>query len=440
MTADPASALAALAQRFVASFPAASVLPRTVGREAEFPIVTATGAAADLRRLWGDLLTYDDMTPVFGASARHRDEFIVGLDSPDFSYALEVGVGTVEVTTRPCRDLLEIEVIMQEAAARLVRAAARHGWRLLGYGIQPLTPPSLAIMAPKQRYFSLYRAMGESWLWYTVTASDQVQVSVSRAEMIDQLNFMNLMTPVIIGLCANSPIYAGEVSPFCSAREGRMAEIYTTEHRHGMLPRPMAHAADFIATLAESTYLIVRDEQEIYPSSEPFSAYLARNGPDYDAFLFHDHYIWNSARLRAQYGTIEIRPACQQPWNEHMAASALGLGLVEGMARIAPMVEAQLGPACWTIMEEYHRQVTRYGLRAGEPVPGFLTAVLDGVETALFERGFGEERLLAPLRRRLERRLNPAQEARRVFRSDGMAGLLRHAAVYHSNTRVPLAK
>ena len=303
--------------------------PRTVGREAEFPIVTATGEAADVRRLWNVLLERGDLAPEYGPGPPGERDLIVGLHGADYNYALEVGLGTMEISTRPCGDLWDIARLMEEAVQRLVHAAHRFGWRVLGYGIQPVTPPSLRILSPKQRYLSLYRAMGAPWLWYTVTAADQLHVAVSRSEMVEMLNFGNLMTPVIIALCGNSPVYGGSESPFCSAREGVMAEIRATEHRHGMLARPFTSMLDFVEAVAQSTYLIVQAGGEIIPSSQPFTAFLAENGPDYQAFLFHEHYIWNSARLRAAYGTIEVRPACQQPWAESMAVAALILGLVE---------------------------------------------------------------------------------------------------------------
>ncbi|MEZ4613516.1 MAG: glutamate-cysteine ligase family protein [Caldilineaceae bacterium] len=81
---------------------------------------------------------------------------------------------------------------------------------------------------------SLYRAMGRQWLWYTVTASDQVQIDVARPEMVDLLNFGNLMTPVIIALCGNSPVFGGKPSPYCSAREG--------DGQHLQLGAPPRHA------------------------------------------------------------------------------------------------------------------------------------------------------------------------------------------------------
>ena len=40
--------------------------------------------------------------------------------APNEKVALEVGLGTVEVTTRPCRTLFEIHELMGEAVARLV--------------------------------------------------------------------------------------------------------------------------------------------------------------------------------------------------------------------------------------------------------------------------------------------------------------------------------
>jgi gamma-glutamylcysteine synthetase len=418
-----------LAVRFAASFPQELTGARTVGREAEFPIVGLRGEAVDTRRLWNVLLEADDLAPEYGVGAAGHAPFIVGLAGADYNYALEVGLGTIEISTRPCRTLLEIETLMQAAVTRLVRAAARFSWRVLGYGTQPVSPPTIGLMAPKQRYLSLYRAMGSPWLWYTVTAADQLQFSIRRDEMLHMINFGNLMAPVIIALCANSPVYGGKDSHFCSAREGVMAEIRAGEHRHGMPPAPYTSLYDFVRTLAQPTYLIVREGGEIVPSSRPFYAYLAENGPDFQAFLFHEHYIWNSARLRAAYGTLEVRPACQQPWGETMAAAALILGLAESSHEILALVEETLGTGYWERMRTYHQQAIRYGLRAPQPAPDFLARIVGLAEQGLRARGFGEERLLGAIQGRLERHLNPAQRSRRLYQTDGMAAMVEAAAI-----------
>lgn len=428
---DAADIIARLAEQFSERFPTEITYPRVVGREAEFPVVDNQGRAVDVRRLWDALLAPGDLKPkVDGPNSR----LIVGLDGTDYSYALEVGIGTVEVNTRPCNNLFEIEAIMEAAVTRLVVAALDHGWQLLGYGIQPMTPASLSIMSPKQRYQSLYRAMGQEWLWYTVTASDQVQIDIRRDELVHMLNFGNLMATVIIALCANSAVYNGKLSPYCSGREGEMAAIHASEHRHGMPARAYTSIADYIATNSQSAYLILREDNVVVPSSQLFREYLAEHGADFDAFLFHEHYIWNSARLRVAYGTLEIRPACQQPWGEHMAAAALGVGLIEASEEIDAFVRGALGKEYWSIMRTYHRQVIRTGLAAPQPTPDFLRQIVAFAAEGLARRVQGEERLLEPIRRRLERGINPAQRMRHLFQTDGVAGLLRHAAIRPSAT------
>jgi gamma-glutamylcysteine synthetase len=418
-----------LADQFSQGFPVSRPTARTVGREAEFPVVTPQGEAADVRRLWETLMADGDLRPKYEPGRPGHRDLIVTLEGDDYTFALEVGLGTVELNTRPCADLCEAKLILEAAVRRLVLAANRFGWRVLAYGIQPVSPATVRIMAPKERYLSLYRSMGAQWLWYTVTASDQIQVSLTREEMVPMLNFGNLMTPVIIALCANSPVYNGRMSQFCSAREGQMASIYAQEHRHGMLTRPIVDMVDYVEMMSQTTYLIRRDDGKIIPGSKPFVEYLRENGADLEAFLFHDHYMWNSARLRPAFGTVEIRPACQQPWREHMAASALGLGLIEAADAIMDYVEESFGEEAWPIMIDYHGLVMRHGLRAPQPSPDFLERIVEMTDAALCERGFGEERFLEPLFKRLNRRMNPAQRIRAFYRTDGLNGLLNRASI-----------
>lgn len=422
---------ATLAEQFLQRFPEELNGQRTVGREAEHPIVMSDGQAADVQRLWPLLLKQGDLKEKYDSNATN---LIVELCGSDYSYAMEVGRGTIELNTRPCNTLWEAKAIIEEATLRVVRAALRYGWMMLGYGIQPVTPPTLSLMTPKQRYQSLYRAMGNEWLWYTVTASDQTQIAIRRREAIFMLNFGNLMTPVIIALCANSPIFAGTLSPFCSGREGQHELIRAMEHRHGMPIRPFRDAYDFVERICQTTYLIHRESGAVIPMSRPFHEYLLEHYQreqevDFASFLFHEHYMWNSARIRAAYGTIEIRPACQQPWREHMAVMALNVGLIESAETIQDYIDQTLGVDAWQMMRTYQQQAIRHGLRAPQPAPHFLEQIVGWAEDGLRQRGLNEETLLQPIYERLYRNENPAQRARRVFRSDGMAGLLRHAVI-----------
>lgn len=415
-----------LGERFIASFPERRAGLRTVGRELEFPVVTPSGQAADVRRLWDPLLAPGDLTPKYDSG---NPNLLVEARGEEYSYTIEVGVGTMEINTRPCQTLFEILRISEQAVARLVHAAAARGFQVLGYGIQPVTRPSLTLMTPKQRYQSLYRAMGAEWLWYTVTAADQCHTAIDRSEVVEMLNFGNLMAPVLIAFCANSPVYGGELSSFCSAREGQHLLIHANEHRHGMPARPFVDAEDFVRTLAQATYLIRRSDNMVIPNARPFNEFLCEHGPDYDAFLFHEHYVWNSARARAAYGTLELRPACQQPWREHMSAIALGVGLIEARAAIMAYLQEEFGQEYWSVMRTYHRQAIQRGLKAPQPAPDFLARMAQLAEAGLRSRGQGEEIFLSAIHDRLFRQENPAQRARRIFRIDGMAALLAQAVI-----------
>lgn len=419
-------AIETLATEFVSRFPATLTGLRTVGREAEYPVVTANGEAADVRRLWEPLGEYGDLQAFYDSPS---SDLIVKLSGPDYSYALEVGVGTIEINTRPCAHLSELQAIHTEAVTRLVEVAAQLQWRVLAYGMQPITPPRPALMSPKQRYAALYKAMGEDWLWYTVTASDQVQIDVCQSELVQILNVGNLIAPVLVALCANSPIYAGGLSPFCSGREGEMMRIRADEVRHGMPPRPYTSIAGFIHSLTPATFLVQRDDARYQAYNRPFSHYLQENGPDFAAYLLHEHYVWNSARLRAAYGTVELRPACQQPWPEQMAAVALGLGLMEAAASVQAYVRDVLGSDYWQIMRTYYGQSIAGGLAVAQPAPNFLERMVALAVQGLVQRGQGEEIFLQPILQRLQRAEDPAQLARRVFQKAGMGGLLAHTAI-----------
>ena len=454
----------ALAATFAAHFPACLQGPRTIGREAEFPVVDQAGRAADIDQLWPLLLRNERgaLAPLKVKRDAVNPDLIVGLDGASYNYALEVGRGTIELNVGPCDTLFALESAFRSALERLVRAAAQLGWRVLGYGVQPLSPPTRDLLSPKQRYHALADIMGADWIWYSVTASDQAHVDISRDEAVTLLNFGNLMAPVVVALCANSPVVAGATTGDCSAREGRMIHAPYGQ-RHGMISHPYADLTDFVARLSQLPALLRRDGERLLPDGRAFADLLRADygvdsgewtvdgdGTDhcFAAFLLHDHYVWHNARLRTAYGTVELRPACQQPPHELMAAAALYLGLVEGHRQIADYVQAALAPVieqrvnrseereefislsgCWPRMRQYHAQVIRAGLAAPEPAPRFLAEVLALAEAALARRGHGEERMLTPLWQRLEQRENPAQRARRIFAEKGVEGLMERSDV-----------
>lgn len=414
------AAIEALTDRFAARFPTAISSPRRIGREAEFPLVRADGRAGDAFLLWDPLreegsarLTYDDPD---------RQTLIERVDLKDAGYEVEMGRATVEVVLPPVDDLIALEVASVGAIRRLVRAAASRRMSVLGYGIQPRTPGHVGLMTSKRRYLALYRAIGRPWLHFTTAASDQVQIDIARGELLDAINLMNLLSGPVIALTANSSVYGGGVGAFRSGREGLLAAL--GEHRHGMTPRRFARLEEFIGFVCAQTCYVLPAGRRYRSFRRPFSAYLAANGADLAAYLWHEHYTWNSARPRAHHATIEIRPACQQPPDESLAAAALSLGLVEALPHLGSFVRDLLGPDPWPAMAAYRKAAIRQGVRAREPAPRLLAGLLDLAEAALRRRGRGEERYLRPLHRRLGRRELPADRAAARFRRRGVRGLI----------------
>jgi gamma-glutamylcysteine synthetase len=121
---------------------------------------------------------------------------------------------------------------------------------------------------------------------------------------------------------------------------------------------------------------------------------------------------------------LEVRPACQQPGEASWAPSALAVGLGEALPDASVAVEEMLGPGAWPRLLSYRAAAVRLGIRAPEPAPGFLEALLDVAEGGLKARGYGEETLLEPLRERVAGRSGPADLARDLMRAGGTTELV----------------
>lgn len=437
--------LADITARFAAGFKEGPAGWRTVGREAEYPVVQADGTAAEVSGLW---MALAELSAERGhvLKAKREGDLVVAMVGEAFTFYSEVGRGTIEVLTGPRQDLVQLAEDHERAMQVLLAATAAMGWSVLGYGIQPRTPATPAFMMPKRRYRVLLDAIGDPWLWFTLTASDQVHASIGRDEVVPLSNTANLLAPVTVALTANSPVYSDGFSGFMSAREGRMGEIHAAEHRHGMTAGPVADIRGLMDLTAGQRFLMElrQDADGAWAHAvthDSFLHWLQAWGDDpaatgrqsvHDAFLLHEHYIWNSARPRAHHGTLELRAACQQPWTEpgspgpfaHMAASALGVAMVEAGAELGRYLEQRLGASGWNRMRTWHHAVVREGLAAEQPVEGLLDGVLGLCSDALAARGRGEEALLSPLVARLERGQNPAQRAAAAFQAGGVEALL----------------
>lgn len=420
----PPAAAAILAERFAGRFRETLRPIRLIGREAEFPVVWPDGRAGDVLRLWTPLLEQNGFTPQYDDPETRT--LIVGLQGLDGTVEVEVGRATIELVLGPYEDLWQLAEGSARLLRRVVAAVQTAGMRVLGFGIQPRTRGSPALMTPKRRYAALLRAIGHPWLHFTTTASDQVQIDITRGELAGAINVLNLLSAPIIALTVNSSVYGGRAGRYLSGREGLLGTL--GEFRAGMTPVPFASIEEFVAYICRYPCYVLRDRKGFHLWNRPFEEYLQEHGPDLDAYLGHEHYIWNSARPRANNSTIEIRPACQQPPEESLAAAAMSLGLVEALADAKAFLQDLFPINPWPVLHRYRAAAVLHGLRAPEPVDGFLKGALCIAEKGLRGRRRGEETFLKPLWARLEQRIAPGERNRELFRAGGIDALLRATA------------
>jgi gamma-glutamylcysteine synthetase len=425
MTTRADAALDALATEFRSRFPEHIATPRTVGREAEFTVVTADGRAADCARLWPHVLEIPGARALLDQPAPDGTRLPIGAETDTWFCVAEVGRGTVEVGVGPRTSLHDLDRDLVASLRPLLGAARRHGWRILAYGIQPRTPASRSLMTPKLRYLAFLDVVGPSWLRFGLTASDQLQCALGRDDIVPAMNAINAMSGALIALSANSSVYGGRLGAFASGREGLMRGMVTEPHRHGSVPRAFADELDYVRWVAAFRCLVLPDGRGGFRfPGVPFAELAAREAPTFEDFSYHEHYLWPSGRPRSRLGTLEVRPACQQP-GASIGMCALSLGIVEAREE-ALALASEIG---WPELLAYRERAVRDGLRAVDPIPGLLATIVDAAERGLRSRGLGEELYLGELRERVERRRGPADEAREAHRRGGVSELVEVTAI-----------
>jgi glutamate--cysteine ligase len=426
---------------FAEPFHAVHDVPRTVGREAEFPVVhTETGELFELVHLMPRVL---DRLSVGLDASPIVDEYdaaqrLCGARGDRWACFLEGGRGTVEITAGPARSAFELAEIMQPVLAALQDALADDGAALLGYGIQPLTPHDRSTILPRERYYALADALGDKpFSAWSITAADQAHVAVDRAEVAAVVNALHAATPFAIALTANSSVFSGQSGPVASGREHLMDQ--SGPDRHGMTPTPLRELDDYVDHLLDQPVLFLRDaDGRPQAFGRQSLAELLASRPDLDGPRLlddQDHYSWANARPRRRYSTVEYRPCCQQPQDDAWLPTALTIGIVEQAPEVLELMLA-VADGDWPTLRAARRRAIEEGMRSVAGCTDAVRRFLDLVADGLAARGLGEEVFLKPAYERLAAVTGPADEARALYAAGGTAALVRSRA-YRSAIAVP---
>ena len=421
--------------------------PRTrhVGVEFEFPVWNRRpGASTDFSAVHAatdeflSLFSFPDQTRDDGGAIYRAADPATGDElSFDCSY------NTLEISFGPDEDINATRGRFAAYWPALQEAFARQGHALAGMGINPRWRENRPDPIGNGRYRMLlhhlksYSKYGGAPRFHDhpefglFSCASQTQVDVDEATVVSIVNAFNLLEPFKAVLFANSPF--GARSEALCGRDALWSRSLhgLNPHNCGMYGVTLRSIADIAGYLkSTSIYCVERGTRYINFAPVPLHDYLERDtvvGEYWDGTAkIHRKCLFapspeDVAWLRpfkfedlTQRGTVEFRSVCEQPVREAFAPAAFHAGLVERIGALADLLASD------TVLYGHGYEATELrGLMVRREWPSFidrkalaaqLHRILDFAEEGLAKRGFGEEPLLVPLRRRAETLSSPARE------------------------------
>ena len=436
--------------------PTSDGFERRIGAELKFPLVNPDGTAAPveaLRSLWHHLIgrgwtpEYDSLTNRLSGVRKPGElndtvaSFETGYCKPEFSLA---HVGNLHALAASVKSL----------TAELSRFSRDNGVFFLGYGIQPVTPPSKHLVMRKARTSFWDKAMpsnrrippeqGDDVHLFTVNAASHVHVNVTLEETVPAVNVLNGFAGAQIALMANSSVWGGRADAEYRCVAEKLWDWWEPAvGRCGVPARQFVDAADYVRAVAELRPVYVkRNGKPIvighYPRFVDYLASRPAKGYDLDGrevplnpvpedLDLHNSCYWYCARA-SRYYTVENRACDQQPPGELLCPAALTLGLISALGE----AREELRSWAWADLRNGRTSACSAGLNgwAGSlPLSTLAGRMVAIARTGLQRRGLGEERFLAPLDERLARKACPADGVRDLVERSGVPALVAAAAV-----------
>jgi len=437
--------------------------PRGIGIECEIPVVTEKGAVVPIDIIQnmfvylaenGFKIEWDDYSGLMLAAKRMNIKSAERFDCHTDTITTDVGYSTLEIVLAPQDNLHALQSHFEKLLFLLMPYFEGQNCRMLGYGIQPLTPPSAKVMIPKERYrffekLSTSRIIppseGGDASFLTITASNQCHLEISLEDAIPATNVLNALSGLQIALQANSPIWKGKVDATHKATREILWESSFPNRRKQMgIPPKFDNIESYVNYLFQFKPLLVKRDKRYFKilNKRTFENFLLNESPtigealngqkrlikprqeDIDTLL---PFCYFNARLVPKHGTVESRMCCQQPPTETLTSAALTLGIIENL-EAAEDLARKFPLKTW---REIRKKASQYTFNAHINELSILPSIQDLLDLAnegLKKRNLQEEVFLQPLYQRLEHRKSPADVAIEVFNTGGMKALLEHVS------------
>jgi len=424
---------------------------RQIGVELKFPLVREDGRAPEpsvVPALWDHLCSlgwqavHDEVSgrPV-GARTATEGGYTVA--------SCETGYCKPEFSLAPVISLVDLEAAIRELREELKPYADRYRVHFLGYGIQPVTAPSMHLRMDKSRtrvWDAVFRSnrivppeLGQDLDLFTINAASHVHVSVSEEEAVPLVNIFNGFAGPQIALTANSSIWRGQVDPAYACVAEKFWDWWVPEEgRAGVPQKSFTDLGDYALTMSGFRPVFVKrgDGPLLIEGYKTFKHYYSQERaagvgldgrevtvtPEPADIDLHCTCCWHSARI-TRYGTVENRPNDQQPPGALLCVAALTLGLTEALGES----QEELNRFEWHELRDARESACRSALRgmvASERIASLAGRLLELARLGLGRRGLGEERFLEPLEERLKSGRCPSDDAVELFQGGGAERLV----------------
>ncbi len=429
---------------------------RRIGSELKFPLVNADGTVVSyevIQDLWRYLEGHCGWTPVIDSVSGKTVGAKVKGEQNHTVASCETGYCKTEFSLAHVSNLFDLQEMIDRLRERLQKFSEENNVYFLGYGIQPVTPPSQRLLMKKSRsgVWDMFNSNehidekdGDDMHLFTINAASHVHVTVSPEESVKAVNVLNGFSGAQIALTADSNIWRNQIDEDYKCVAEKFWDWWISdENRIGVPEKPFEDLEDYVDTIAGLKPVFVKREGKpiVLCNHDSFEDYFTcdkavgidANGketeitPEEKDIDVHSTCYWYNARL-SHYYTVENRVCDQQPPEDLVCIPAMTLGLVSALDEAHDEIEKH----DWELLKDSREAACEKALqaKAGDTkVAELAEKMLDIASRGLEKRGLGEEKFLAPLEKRLIKRSAPADQAAEVFSEGGAEALVKDRAL-----------
>jgi len=266
----------------------------------------------------------------FGWQPIKEDEHIIGLKKNEKAITLEPG-NQIELSGEKLKNIHEVCAESYEFQDKLNLASEEVNLKTLSVGYDPFSNLENIPNNPKKRYKVMSSEMPKNGklsldMMY-LTAGTQINIDYkSEEDFKKKFKVISFLTPLSIGLFANSAIKENKPSGFLSYRSkvwqhtsrGGLPEIFLNDLSFEMY-------ADFV--LNYPLLFIQKKNEYLFPEGKKYSDLIKEDLADEKNLELHLSTIFTEVRLK-KYLEIRSLDACE--WNCHCAGPAFFIGLLYG--------------------------------------------------------------------------------------------------------------